>query len=95
MSHPPGSRAGSEERKSSPQSTENFARLTVILRENFQLDPGDLDFGLYRIMNLKTAEITTFLNMASSRVLETSGTASTGSNIRISTSVRFPWWSRR
>ena len=28
----------------------------------FQLDRGDLDFGLYRIMNLKTAEVTAFLD---------------------------------
>ncbi len=28
----------------------------------FQLDRGDLDFGLYRIMNLKAAEITVFLD---------------------------------
>ena len=28
----------------------------------FQLDRGDLDFGLYRIMNLKSAEIGSFLD---------------------------------
>ena len=28
----------------------------------FQLDRGDLDFGLYRIMNLKSAEIAAFLD---------------------------------
>ena len=28
----------------------------------FQLDRGDLDFGLYRIMNLKAGEITSFLD---------------------------------
>ena len=28
----------------------------------FQLDRGDLDFGLYRIMNLKADEITAFLD---------------------------------
>ena len=39
-----------------------FDRLKTLLREMFQLDRGDLDFGLYRIMNLKTAEITTFLD---------------------------------
>ena len=37
-------------------------RLKTLLREMFQLDRGDLDFGLYRIMNLKTAEIETFLD---------------------------------
>lgn len=39
-----------------------FDRLKTLLREMFQLDRGDLDFGLYRIMNLKTAEIETFLD---------------------------------
>ena len=34
----------------------------MLLREMFQLDRGDLDFGLYRIMNLKSAEIAAFLD---------------------------------
>ena len=34
----------------------------MLLREMFQLDRGDLDFGLYRIMNLKSAEIVSFLD---------------------------------
>ena len=45
-----------------PQSMEKFNRLKAILREMFQLDRGDLDFGLYRIMNLKAAEIEAFLD---------------------------------
>ena len=40
-----------------PGATEAFERL----REMFQLDRGDLDFGLYRIMNLKRAEVERFL----------------------------------
>ncbi len=36
-------------------------RLKSLLREMFQLDRGDLDFGLYRIMNMKAAEIEAFL----------------------------------
>ena len=43
-------------------SSANFERLRTLLREMFQLDRGDLDFGLYRIMNLKSAEITEFLD---------------------------------
>ncbi|MCY4132774.1 MAG: DNA methyltransferase [Nitrospira sp.] len=43
-------------------STEKFDRLKAILREMFQLDRGDLDFGLYRIMNLKAKEIEEFLD---------------------------------
>ena len=37
-------------------------RLRALLGEMFQLDRGDLDFGLYRIMNLKSAEIGSFLD---------------------------------
>ena len=36
--------------------------LKNLLREMFQLNRGDLDFGLYRIMNLKAAEIQEFLD---------------------------------
>ena len=45
-----------------PGSTEKLERLKALLREMFQLDRGDLDFGLYRIMNLKTAEVAAFLD---------------------------------
>ena len=45
-----------------PESKKNFDRLKDLLREMFQLDRGDLDFGLYRIMNMKAAEIETFLD---------------------------------
>ena len=45
-----------------PGSTEKLDRLKALLREMFQLDRGDLDFGLYRIMNLKTAEVVAFLD---------------------------------
>ena len=44
-----------------PESERNFNRLKDLLREMFQLDRGDLDFGLYRIMNMKAAEIEAFL----------------------------------
>ena len=36
--------------------------LKNLLREMFQLNRGDLDFGLYRIMSLKAAEIEEFLD---------------------------------
>ena len=45
-----------------PGSEGKLDRLKVLLREMFQLNRGDLDFGLYRIMNLKTAEIAAFLD---------------------------------
>ncbi len=54
-------RAGPKGTRPSPQSTDKFERLKDLLRTMFQLDRGDLDFGLYRIMNLKAAEIEAFL----------------------------------
>ena len=52
----------SEGPSSPPASSEKFDRLKDILRTMFQLDRGDLDFGLYRIMNRKVEEITNFLD---------------------------------
>ena len=43
-------------------SPEPFDRLKSLLREMFQLDRGDLDFGLYRIMAMKADEIEAFLD---------------------------------
>ena len=48
--------------QSALSAAEKLDRLTALLREIFQLDRGDLDFGLYRIMNLKATEITAFLD---------------------------------
>ena len=45
-----------------PESERNFDRLKGLLRDMFQLDRGDLDFGLYRIMNMRAAEIEEFLD---------------------------------
>ena len=45
-----------------PEAGEKFDRLKTLLREMFQLDRGDLDFGLYRIMNMKAGEIEAFLD---------------------------------
>ena len=52
---------GQEVTQLSLQPTEKFERLRDLLRAMFQLDRGDLDFGLYRIMSLKAAEIDAFL----------------------------------
>ncbi len=41
---------------------ENILRLKAKLRELFQLDRGDLDFGLYRIMAIKNAGVGDFLD---------------------------------
>jgi adenine-specific DNA-methyltransferase len=42
--------------------SQNFDRLKALLLELFQLDQPDLDFGLYRVMHAKSAEITQFLD---------------------------------
>ena len=59
MTRPPRPRAGEPP---APGSTEHLDRLKALLREMFHLDRGDLDFGLYRIMNLKAAEVARFLD---------------------------------
>src|SRR5664280_590551 len=41
---------------------EKFEKLKTLLKELFQLDQPDLDFGLYRIMHAKSAEVTQFLD---------------------------------
>ncbi len=46
----------------SSTTKKNIDRLKALLLEMFQLDRGDLDFGLYRIMNMKSAEVTAFLD---------------------------------
>ena len=38
-----------------------FKKLVTLLKELFQLDRPDLDFGFYRIMHAKSAEVTQFL----------------------------------
>ena len=39
----------------------SFEKLKTKLAELFQLDQADLDFGIYRIMNMRREEITRFL----------------------------------
>ena len=42
--------------------TRNYDKLKTLLIQLFQLDQPDLDFGLYRIMHAKSAEVTQFLD---------------------------------
>lgn len=42
-------------------SLPKFKKLVTLLKELFQLDQPDLDFGIYRIMHAKAGEITQFL----------------------------------
>ena len=37
--------------------SKQFDKLVVLLKELFQLDQPDLDFGLYRVMHAKSAEV--------------------------------------
>ena len=45
----------------SEPNTAKFTKLVTLLRELFQLDQPDLDFGIYRIMHAKAGEVTQFL----------------------------------
>ena len=45
------------------ERTDRFGRLVSFLKELFQLDKPDLDFGFYRIMHAKEAEVTQFLEV--------------------------------
>ena len=42
--------------------SQKFEKLKTLLKELFQLDQPDLDFGLYRIMHAKAGEVTQFLD---------------------------------
>ena len=41
--------------------SKQLTKLVTLLKELFQLDQPDLDFGLYRIMHAKAGEVTQFL----------------------------------
>lgn len=47
------------------QQIDSQTRLKSLLRELFQLDVADLDFGLYRLFRLKRDEVEAFLNKLS------------------------------
>src|SRR5438093_3427987 len=42
--------------------SQKYEKLKTLLKELFQLDQPDLDFGFYRIMHAKSAEVTQFLD---------------------------------
>ncbi len=41
---------------------QKYEKLKALLKELFQLDQPDLDFGIYRVMHAKSAEVTQFLD---------------------------------
>jgi hypothetical protein len=48
----------------------NFEKLKIKLRELFELDKADLDFGIYRILRQRHAEITEFLDKRNAEEIE-------------------------
>ena len=42
--------------------SQRYEKLKTLLKELFQLDQPDLDFGLYRVMHAKSAEVSKFLD---------------------------------
>ena len=42
--------------------SQKYDKLKTLLKELFQLDQSDLDFGLYRVMHAKSAEVSQFLD---------------------------------
>ncbi len=42
--------------------SQKHEKLKTLLKELFQLDQPDLDFGLYRVMHAKSAEVSQFLD---------------------------------
>ena len=42
--------------------SQQYEKLKTLLKELFQLDQPDLDFGLYRVMHAKAAEVLQFLD---------------------------------
>ena len=48
-----------------PSREQRRTRLVGLLKELFQLNQPDLDFGFYRIMHAKSAQVTDFLELSS------------------------------
>jgi hypothetical protein len=46
--------------------SQKYEKLKTLLKELFQLDQPDLDFGLYRIMHAKSAEVTPLTKLQTS-----------------------------
>jgi adenine-specific DNA-methyltransferase len=42
--------------------SQKYEKLKTLLKELFQLDQPDLDFGFYRVMHARSAEVTQFLD---------------------------------
>lgn len=51
-------------------ANERLERFTKLLREIFELDKADLDFGIYRVMNLRKTQIEEFLTRRLPQIVE-------------------------
>lgn len=51
-------------------ASERLDRFTKLLKEIFELDKSDLDFGIYRVMNLRKAKIEAFLTDALPKMVQ-------------------------
>lgn len=68
----------------SNNNSANYNKLKNVLKEVFQLDQADLDFGIYRIMNQKRNEINDFLeNRLLPQVSEILTKSGDGDNIKV------------
>ena len=52
---------GSDQPPDTDGRSPQFDKMIALLKELFQLDRPDLDFGFYRIMHAKSTEVTRFL----------------------------------
>lgn len=51
-------------------TNERLERFTKLLKEIFELDKSDLDFGIYRVMNLRKTQIENFLTQRLPRMVQ-------------------------
>ena len=51
-------------------ANERLDRFTKLLKEIFELDKSDLDFGIYRVMNLRKTQIEEFLTQRLPRMVQ-------------------------
>jgi adenine-specific DNA-methyltransferase len=58
-----------------PAASANFGKLKVKLRELFELDKADLDFGIYRVLRQRHTEITEFLDKHLEKTVRTALTS--------------------
>ena len=67
---------------------ERLERFTDLMKQVFELDKSDLDFGIYRIMNIRKAEIERFLTVGlPEKVRETLAPFASGNKAEIQAQI--------